>query len=325
MRVVGDKPEAPAFTVGIGLASIGERRMSASPAAWGVIAKFSRRESMTLQSKPKSVERFTLVAGRGGFRIRPEGEWEASPLLRALLDEDAEELKRVCVGEIPMVVGELMVRASQRDLLLEPKGRLRAPVLHLSRIPRLISIAGERHPFAELSGRYAAHWGITDLYPSHRAALKEALQSHERFDTGEFGAKKEIEFARVRRIAPSGELTVAVRGESDDGIAAADTAFWGAAGGNEFCGSGEDALQKLGLNEADIEAEFESLAQAAEIGETHEATRESTLSATATLEQVLETLESLTHDASQELKARFDAMQELARRRLQVLRAPRRR
>ena len=279
---------------------------------------------MTLESKPKIVERFTLVACHGGYRIRPEGEWRQSPLLRALCDENVKELHRVRQGALTRVVAELMVSAGERGLLLEPKGRFRTPVLHLSRLPHLVPLKDERHPFALLAGRYAAHWGITDLYPAHRQALQAALDSRERFDTGEFGAKKEIEFARLRRSVPYGEVELSVRCESDDGIACADTAFWSAAGGNEACASGEDALGKLGLDESEIEEEFRALAEASLIGETNEVRKGTSLPGTVSLDEVLKSLESLTEEASQELEARFESMKELARRRLKELRARRR-
>lgn len=123
------------------------------------------------------------------------------------------------------------------------------------------------------TGDYAAHWGITDLYPENEAALRAALASGEPFDTGWYGAKKEIEYARISRQGYGNRiLRVEVRTEIDDGPDLVDTAFWKAAGGNEFAGSGYDALMKLGLTEDDAIAKIDEVVDAFEIWEDNQAT-----------------------------------------------------
>ena len=61
---------------------------------------------------------------------------------------------------------------------------------------------------------YAAKWGLTDFYDGVGEKLREAIESCEDFDTGEFGCKKEIRYARVHR--EHGELEVEVNACMDD-------------------------------------------------------------------------------------------------------------
>ena len=56
-------------------------------------------------------------------------------------------------------------------------------------------------------GAYAAKWGISDLYDTPRAALERALGDGYDFDTGQFGAKKEIEYGRIVRQGDQIEVT----------------------------------------------------------------------------------------------------------------------
>ena len=48
------------------------------------------------------------------------------------------------------------------------------------------------------SGTYAAHWGLTDLYPEAEKKLREAVDSGEEFFV-EYGCKKEIRYAKIVR------------------------------------------------------------------------------------------------------------------------------
>ena len=63
-------------------------------------------------------------------------------------------------------------------------------------------------------GFYASHLGLTDFYEESKQKLKEALASGEDFDTGWWGCKKEIRYARIRR--ESGKITVQVSCHMDD-------------------------------------------------------------------------------------------------------------
>jgi hypothetical protein len=268
----------------------------------------------------KRTERFKLTRCIGGYRITPEHTDPARhPLVLELCGGSPHGLVRLRKGELTWVVGELMVEATRRGMLLEPRGRLKDPVLVLSRADAPAPAAGTRYPFQALHGRYAGQWGLGDLYDSHRQALEAALASGQCFDTREFGAKKEIHYGRVARSAPGGPLALAVRCEADDGVALADTAFWSVAGGNDVCSSGEDALQQLGLDEALAVHELEALAKAAGVDETNGARRASELPATASLEDVLAELEALAAAAEEELDARYERMQGLARSRLAAL------
>lgn len=63
-------------------------------------------------------------------------------------------------------------------------------------------------------GMYASKWGLTDFYEESEQKLKDALNSGEDFDTGWFGCKKEIRYARI--VREDGEITVEVSCNMDD-------------------------------------------------------------------------------------------------------------
>lgn len=66
----------------------------------------------------------------------------------------------------------------------------------------------------EEGSAYASKWGLTDFYDGVGDVLRKAIESGEDFDTGEFGCKKEIRYARVHR--ERGELEVEVTAYMDD-------------------------------------------------------------------------------------------------------------
>jgi len=63
-------------------------------------------------------------------------------------------------------------------------------------------------------GMYASKWGLTDWYEESEKMLREAMASGEDFDTGWFGCRKEIRYARI--VRENGEYTVEVSSHSDD-------------------------------------------------------------------------------------------------------------
>lgn len=63
-------------------------------------------------------------------------------------------------------------------------------------------------------GMYASKWGLTDFYEESEQKLKDALASGEEFDTGWFGCKKEIRYARIMR--DDEDITVEVSCHMDD-------------------------------------------------------------------------------------------------------------
>lgn len=66
----------------------------------------------------------------------------------------------------------------------------------------------------EEGSAYASKWGLTDFYDGNDDVLRKAIESGEDFDTGWFGCKKEIRYARVHR--EHGELEVEVNAGMDD-------------------------------------------------------------------------------------------------------------
>ena len=63
-------------------------------------------------------------------------------------------------------------------------------------------------------GDYASKHGLTDFYGESEAKLKQALESNEDFDTGWFGCRKEINYARYTR--ENGVFTIEVSCHMDD-------------------------------------------------------------------------------------------------------------
>ena len=62
---------------------------------------------------------------------------------------------------------------------------------------------------------YAAKWGVADLYEWTGNALRKALEDGYDFDTGKWGAKKEIEYARIVRQGDQIKVTVWVYDDFD--------------------------------------------------------------------------------------------------------------
>lgn len=77
---------------------------------------------------------------------------------------------------------------------------------------------GQPNPFPSLSGfpsnAYAAHWGLTDLYPEDERILRNAIDKRKTFDTGWVGCKKEIHYFRI--ISDGKVVTIQVSAEMDD-------------------------------------------------------------------------------------------------------------
>lgn len=69
-------------------------------------------------------------------------------------------------------------------------------------------------------GEYASKWGLTDFYDESAEKLKSALESGEDFDTGWFGCKKEINYAKYVKCGNDFEISVSAHiddmYESDD-------------------------------------------------------------------------------------------------------------
>ena len=63
-------------------------------------------------------------------------------------------------------------------------------------------------------GEYASQWGLTDFYEESEEKLKDVLKSGEDFDTGWFGCKKEIRYARY--VREGDEFTIEVSAHMDD-------------------------------------------------------------------------------------------------------------
>lgn len=69
-------------------------------------------------------------------------------------------------------------------------------------------------------GEYASKWGLADFYDESVEKLKSALESGEDFNTGWFGCKKEINYAKYVKCGNDFEISVSAHiddmYESDD-------------------------------------------------------------------------------------------------------------
>lgn len=168
-----------------------------------------------------------LIGGRGNEWISKRLPWES-------LEYGLDLLKRT---------------ARKYGLSMQVCGNQRKnPTVILRKLPR----GAEPKPidvFSGLSGRYAARWGASDLYEEYEPRLRDAVATGKPFDTRWYGAKKEIVWARVSRKRTHGPILVEASQCMDDSRDLVDTAFWDAAGGNAYCDSGADALEKHGLSE----------------------------------------------------------------------------
>ncbi len=265
-----------------------------------------------LDAKPE-VCRFHLGTEAGHWRAQAL-EGSDSALLHELLRVSPAWLERLPLDTpVQALVGMLMVQARHSGMELFPKGLLHAPTLELRRLPPRKAEPGTRYPFDGLNGVYAAHWGITDLYPEHEKALREAFGSGQPFDTREFGAKKEIQFARICRDE-AGVLHVRVRCEADDPLALADTALWSVA--KETSGLADSGLAVLlarGLTEQEGQEVLQELADAADIEDPNEAAREKKLPVAASFEELVTWLDRLTDEAEAELDERTERLKEVCR------------
>ena len=63
-------------------------------------------------------------------------------------------------------------------------------------------------------GEYASKWSLTDFYEESEQRLRDAIESGEDFDTGWWGCKKEIRYARVCR--EDGHISIEVSCHMDD-------------------------------------------------------------------------------------------------------------
>lgn len=66
----------------------------------------------------------------------------------------------------------------------------------------------------EKNSYYAAKYGVSDFYDEAEQKLREAIASGEDFDTGWFGARKEINYARI--VRENGAYTITVSAHMDD-------------------------------------------------------------------------------------------------------------
>ena len=135
-------------------------------------------------------------------------------------------------------------------------------------------------------GMYASKWGLTDFYEESEKKLKDALASGEEFDTGWFGCKKEINYARY--LCEDGQFHIMVSAHMDELII------------SDYCDLIDDARCDAGVDEEELcGAEIEDIAYTAlESGIDDHTDLEETIPAEgATFERIVEITNRLEGEA----------------------------
>jgi len=149
------------------------------------------------------------------------------------------------------------------------------------------------------SGEYAAKWCLSDFYEESEQKLRAVLASGEDFDTGWWGCKKEIDYARICR--EGGALTVEVSCHMDDLYESEDLiydALW------EECRIKDELPDDIiaSITDACIDA-----------GLNDESSAEDALPQWATFEDICVCLERLTGEAVLENKAMYAELRAIVR------------
>lgn len=137
---------------------------------------------------------------------------------------------------------------------------------------------------AERTGEYASKWGLTDFYPEAEEKLQEVLASGEDFDTGWFGCKKEIRYARI--VREEGEIEISVAAHMDDLWEEDDLIY--------------DALWEVSKIEDELPEEIIDSIREAAIYDIDDHTELSiTLPATSTFDEIVEAMGKLEDEAEE--------------------------
>jgi len=167
--------------------------------------------------------------------------------------------------------------------------------------------------FEGLSGD-AAKWGASDFY---EAALRLALESAEPFDTGWYSTKKESQTARISCLEDPEKVSIEVSCGMDNTPDLIDTAIWEAFGGNEYAGSGDEAMRKRypQATEAQIEEAISDLEARTHgyitLGDDNYAGASKTVeigSPEEAMEAIKEVIDELVDQAEQELEGRYQSL-----------------
>ena len=248
-------------------------------------------------------ETVRLVRTDGGCLLVPADGNNCA--LLALLHGDADEIGKVIEMDADALLLDVCKIAKDQDInALVCGNRKTHPVIKLwHKKASKAALAPIRKIFEGL-GYDGAKWGVSDFYDEHEKVLRNALKDGLPFDTGWYSVKKEIESGRVCRSVKNGPITIEVSASMDEGSDLADTALWRAAGGNSYCDSGFNALEKLGFTEDEAFDELSNLADGYE-AETTESDS-CTLHWKSGFKSVTKALNSLCENCSQELKSTYE-------------------
>ena len=148
-------------------------------------------------------------------------------------------------------------------------------------------------------GMYASKWGLTDFYEESEQKLKDALASGEDFDTGWFGCKKEIRYARICR--ENGAVNIEVSCHMDDLYESDDLiydALW------EECGTEDELPEEI----------IDSIRDAAYDSDLNdESGVEETLPQDASYEDICECLSRLENEAERENTEMYNILRDIVK------------
>ena len=263
------------------------------------------------------MEVFNVVSLENGSTLVPQNP-ENHPLLTKLLH--GKPIPEYIKFPVEEVVRRIHSVAKRENLGVRVCGSRKRPTVQVWEKPARPPEEPVLKPFAS-KGSYGAQWGVTDIYEELEKELAAAIASGAPFDTEWYGAKKEIEYARVSRERRNGPILVQVRDCGlDEARDLADTKVWWVAGGNKVCDSGWDHLAKLGLCDEDIEAVLDDLADASDIGDDWCAEREATIHWKSGLPRILAKMDELMADAYAETKDASNSFNKIAALTLKSLR-----
>lgn len=270
------------------------------------------------------MEKFQFELDLNGWYLMPENP-KNCPLLRELHGLEGDSFEYL---ELPPTIDwdsveEGMVRIREiafgMGMTVQFCGNLKKrPIGILRKKPGLI--LPEPVKVFEGMGMDSAKWGVSDFYDEEREALKAAIASGEAFDTKWYSVKKEIQSGRVRRERYHGPIHIEISCAMDEDRDLVDTAFWRAAGGNPYCGSGWEALAKHGLTESEIDQVIDEMAEANELGEDNCAYRDTVLHWKCGFDKVCDTLDELCDQAEKELNNWYESTVESCKWKLEVIR-----
>lgn len=262
------------------------------------------------------MEKFVIRKTIGGFVTVPSVP-DCHPLLSLLHNNN--EVSRLLKWEtLEDGIRRIRSAASRHSITVRLCGSINTqPTVLLTQRPAKIT-PPMAYIFKGLDGCDAAHRGVADFYERFSDALATALASGDPFDTRQYSVKHESRTGRVSRQRRNGPILVETSAHMDDLSSLVDTAFWRAAGGNDYADSGHEALTKLGQADDEIESLFE---EQGDFCETVHSNSQQTLRWNSSFARVQAALRACENDCETELEHSYQALVESCKMKIAELRS----